>query len=487
MWSSNYDFLVAEGMLHLVTEFRVVMNNNCPKDLHLIRAMRHYRLHKTTLPTVESVTFLGDGLFAAGKAQATLQAAHEAKYTADDIIALCPNITSMYFYTSGGWGSSARLRLMPAAVGTMTCMHLFRQAICNMATSHALTPPPESPGLRFSDDLTSLTINTSLLSPSQMLPPTVAESLRRLKITHVCRAVDWSRLSGASNSLVLPQLERLEIEFVDPGTGWLVVPVRYNTSVEFPRLQSLEVAGAKHADRNIYTCFTKYTIPLLILSADPRDFKDIDLRLLQCANGLQVKYCDSREHTDTIYSVKDMEVLYRFRTGLRMASLSGIDYPLPEVLLWDNLCWLYLTASIADVESITRLLVQLKGLETLAIRCLSMYPNDLLSDSSAAHFADQVGRFESLFKAAEPYLDAPIHSMLQRLDIYVRQKFDLIGVACLLHRLPALKYLGVNPEVATSVAQFLVPQTATSSVLVGEFSTSELPEYTGTLQASPSL
>ncbi|KAJ1953340.1 hypothetical protein EC988_003050, partial [Linderina pennispora] len=444
-WTTNYKELKRRGTLGQVEEFQIILLNQCRRELNLDKELETNGLSAMRLPNVNSLVFLGEGVFTAGRYQDTKLSNAEVKRTGIHIISIFPNITRLEYFLSRDRGSSSGNRKLLPGIGTKIVLSLLNHFISQLTTVQILVPFMVGRSFSFSNHLTSLTINDSYLRQLTPFPSIPVAALRRVQILKVVDKVNWGPFEKINDSLIVfPHVEEVTLQFVRPDR-LVTLPEARDCDTLFPRLNVISVMGVNFSSMNFLKVFGD-NAQFLRICDNPRALTRVSSVLLDCAQNLQLIHTDPRPSARS-YSVLHMRALYEADAGsLYGARMLGIEYPLPETINWSWMMWLHMTASIADPKSIAHMVGQLPALMTLVLECFSMNRDDLLISDRNEHFGDQAYTFvkaDSNFYRSDT---RPISKELMRFEICSHRGLDLDGLVYLVGRLPSLVSLGVNKE-----------------------------------------
>ncbi|ORX72287.1 hypothetical protein DL89DRAFT_291487 [Linderina pennispora] len=162
----------------------------------------------------------------------------------------------------------------------------------------------------------------------------------------------------------------------------------------------------------------------LTIMDDPTNFERINEHAFETAPFVDV------------YSVDMVERLYQLPSSVEVATLGLLDYPLPGLIAWHGLA---------------NLLGQLPLLHTLVVDCFSMIRND----AKVTKFPDQKITFDEIGEVLDPSSQLPVSESLERLDLFVRGTFDLVGFCELVVCLPRVTKVRVNHHMIPHIMSML--------------------------------
>ncbi|ORX72195.1 hypothetical protein DL89DRAFT_265820 [Linderina pennispora] len=445
-WFTNFIFLATLQKLDHIIEFRFVMLNECPSNLNMDAIFKRIGMHRSVLSNVRLIAFIGKGIFEASRSQPMALADSEATRTAEHILSVCPNTTSLVYNTHHTLISSAGVIRDIPGVGFEIIKRLYVALLPRLTAVQILRPFPNVPNMAFAWNLTKLVINHALIPELTHLPRIPVDCLTRVEIYGIQRVPNWRIFETApGNKLVFPCLEKITLQYSTPDRS-SVQPTNSQFTTIFPEDIRVEVPGLSNADVAFQKYFAPRSIQLLSIYEDPRAFESLNLDILKCARSVHISYRDERLDPNIRYNCQGIYSLYaRYNNWITGARFDNIPSPLPLTINWISLEWLDITANIADVKSICNIIHQLRHLHTFYLSCFSMDRGDLNDPARGVDFADQ----DDIFSGVDTTVDR-IHTCiglaLRKLHIFSHKRLDVDGILWLVGRLPYLQELGLNPN-----------------------------------------
>ncbi|ORX73894.1 hypothetical protein DL89DRAFT_263904, partial [Linderina pennispora] len=418
---SHARFLTKHSKLHLVTELRVIIYNRCrlPMDMDKVIKDMASRL-PSSLPNVRSILFLGEGIFMAG-----LQMTWTPLRNLRRLSQLQSPIRRLF---PCNWGPAANItseisRLCPLYECTL------KEYMHQLEHVQMLIPFPLNVPKLF-DNLTSLSINIRYVRLRRDLPAIPTQCLRILEVFQIEAVIPWHLFDITEGALDFGNLESLHLEFIQAAAQTVNFP-GCDYPIHFPKLSALNITGSAYVYTDIYAYFQGRTFERLTIMDDPTNFERINEQAFESVKILKIGH-PTRIPFVNMYSVDMVERLYQLPSNAEEAVLGLLDYPLPELIAWVNLRSLTLTASIADKHGLANLLGQLPLLHTLIVDCFSMSQKDV----GSTNFPDQKITFDEIGEILDSSSNLPVSESLERLDLFVRGAFDMVGFCELVSRLP---------------------------------------------------
>ncbi|ORX63494.1 hypothetical protein DL89DRAFT_273326 [Linderina pennispora] len=395
-WMWNLGFLIKHNKLHLVTEFRVVIYNKCELPMHIDKL-------RSSLPNVRSILFLGYGDV---EPRQELIAAESA---AESIRKLFPC----------NWGPTPNILVERQRICTLYECTL-KEYIHQLKHVQVLIPFPLNVA-KLIDNLTSLSIN-----------------IPYIRLRHDCQlfnsmfqieaVIPWHFFEITEGALSFNNLESLHLEFIQVAARTVDFP-GCNYPVYFPRLSALNITGSAYVYTDIYAYFHGRVFERLTIMDDPTNFEHINEHAFESVRMLKIGHPTRTPFVD-VYSVDMVERLYQLPSSVEEAVLGLLDYPLPELIAWVNLRSLKLSASIAG---------QARACQSAGTTATSAHTHQRCGYT---RFPDQKITFDEIGEVLDPSSQLPVSESLERLDLFVRGTFDLVGFCELVLRLPRVTKSG---------------------------------------------
>ncbi|KAJ1952487.1 hypothetical protein EC988_003530 [Linderina pennispora] len=449
-WMWNLGFLIKHNKLHLVTEFRVVIYNKCELPMHIDKVMKDMaRKLRSSLPNVRSILFLGYGVFTAGTAEDVepRQELIAAESAAESIRKLFPCVTDLRYHLFKNWGPTPNILVERQRICTLYECTL-KEYIHQLEHVQVLIPFPLNVA-KLIDNLTSLSINIPYIRQRRDLPVVPIQCLRSLEMFQIEAVIPWHLFKITEGALSFNNLESLHLEFIQAATRTVDFP-GCNCPVHFPKLSALNITGSAYVYTDIYAHFQGRLFESLTIMDDPTNFERINEHAFESVKILKIGHPTRTPFVD-VYTVDMVERLYQLPSSVEEAVLGLLDYPLPELIAWVNLRSFKLSASIADKHGLANLLGQLPLLHTLIVDCFSMSQKD----ADSTRFPDQKITFDEIGEVLDPSSQLPVSESLERLDLFVRGTFDLVGFCELVVCLPRVTKVRVNHHMILHVMSML--------------------------------
>ncbi|KAJ1957927.1 hypothetical protein EC988_000580 [Linderina pennispora] len=449
-WMWNLGFLIEHSKLHLVTEFRVIVYNNCKSPMHIDKVMKDMENRlQSRLPNVRLILFLGYGVFTAGTMEGVdlNQERKAAEAAAKSIRKLFPRATDLRSHVYKLWGPTPNVSIL-APNSFPLYEYTLREYAHQLEHVQMLIPfPPNVPKLF--DSLTSLSINIRYIRLRRDLPVIPTRCLRILEVFQIEAIIPWHLFEITDGALNFGSLQDLRMEFIQATANTATFP-GCNCPVHFPRLNTLHVTGSAYIYTDIYAYFQGRVFERLTIMDDPTSFERINEHAFETVKMLKIGHPTGAPFVD-VYSVDMVERLYQLPSSVEVATLGLFDYPLPGLIAWVNLRSLTLAASIADKHGLANLLGQLPLLHTLVADCFSM----IRSDAKVTKFPDQKITFDEIGEILNPTSQLEVSESLERLDLFVRGTFDLVGFCELVLCLPRVTKVKVNHHMIPHIMSML--------------------------------
>ncbi|KAJ1944253.1 hypothetical protein FBU59_002653 [Linderina macrospora] len=299
-------------------------------------------------------------------------------------------------------------------------------------------------------EIADMAINVQYVRPRGDLPPIPIRCLRVLELFQIEDAIPWQLFETLRGVLNFESLESLLLEFVHRAETTIGFP-GFSWSILFPRLSRLNVTGTAYVYSDIFGYFKDQHFDELVIVDDPIFFEKLSEHTLENVKVLRISHPTGTPFVDT-YSVEMAEHLYNLQSSVEQAIIRQIRLPLPQLIAWEDLLLLDITASIADKYGLINLILQLPQLRTLVIDCFSM----ARADYRLTKFKDQNIAFDELGKVEKPVKSGPISEHLSRLELKAARDFDVYGFSELLSRLPNVNMVRINPEMIDRVVGMLL-------------------------------
>ncbi|ORX75014.1 hypothetical protein DL89DRAFT_264807 [Linderina pennispora] len=449
-WMWNLGFLIKHNKLHLVTEFRVVVFNECKSPMHIDKVMEDMTGKLlSSLPNVRSILFLGHGVFKAGIAEDVepRQELKAAETAAKSIRKLFPCVTDLRYHLFKNWGPTPNItkelsRICPLYEYTL------KEYAHQLEHLQVLIPFPMNV-TKLLDNLTSLSINIIYVRQRRDLPVIPIQCLRILEMFQIEAVIPWHLFEITDGALNFDSLQDLRLEFIQAAAQTVDFP-GCSYPVYFPKLSALNITGSAYVYTDIYAYFQGRLFESLTIMDDPTNFENINEHAFESVKILKIGHPTRTPFVD-VYSVDMVERLYQLPSSVEEAILGLLDYPLPELIAWVNLRSLKLSASITDKHGLANLLGQLPLLHTLIVDCFSMNQKD----ADTTRFPDQKITFDEIGEVLDPSSQLPVSESLERLDLFVRGTFDLVGFCELVLRLPRVTKVRTNHHMIPHVMAML--------------------------------
>ncbi|KAJ1958710.1 hypothetical protein EC988_000145 [Linderina pennispora] len=449
-WMWNLGFLIEHNKLHLVTEFRVVIFNECELPMHIDKVMKDMENRlQSSLPNVRSILFLGPGVFTAGTAKDAdlIQEFRTAEAAAQSIRKLFPCATDLRYHVFRKWVPTPNIlgadrKLCPLYEYTL------KEYAHQLEHVQMLIPFPLNVPKLF-DNLTSLSINIRYIRLRRDLPVIPTRCLRTIEVFQIEAVIPWHLFETTDGALNFDSLQDLRLEFIQATANTATFP-GCNCPVHFPRLNTLHVTGSAYVYTDIYAYFQGRVFERLTIMDDPTNFERINEHAFETVKMLKIGHPTGAPFVD-VYSVDMVERLYQLPSSVEVATLGLFDYPLPGLIAWVDLRSLTLAASIADKHGLANLLGQLPLLHTLVVDCFSM----IRSDAKVTKFPDQKITFDEIGEVLDPSSQLPVSESLERLDLFVRGTFDLVGFCELVLCLPRVTKVRINHHMIPHIMSML--------------------------------
>ncbi|KAJ1945083.1 hypothetical protein FBU59_002417 [Linderina macrospora] len=436
-WMTNLPLLKKYDKLGLVTEFRVVIFNNCRSPMRFDRVMKEIADElPEVMPNVRSIKLLGYGIFTAETVKYPELNTTDAVLAAKTITKLFPNVTDLRYHLFRTWAPTPNFRRLGIDIYPLYEYLLDAYASQLLHVQMLIPFPPKV--TKLFESLTSVSINTCHARPREDLPRIPIRYLRIVELFQIEDVIPWWLFETVRNELNFESLEDLRLEFIHEAEN-TVDDLGCDVPIRFPKLNNLHVTNSFYVYTDIYGYFRDRDLECLTIRDVPTNFKKIKEHALERARLLTISHPQGTRPTDQ-YPVEEVEHLYNLPSNAEEAVLGFIEYPMPKMIAWDNLRKLRMSASIADKHGLANLLAQLPLLEMLFIDCLSMSQDD----AATTRFPDQTTTFRKLGQVMDPDDNSSISETLEHVELMVRGNFDLNGFCELLSRLPYVKYVKIN-------------------------------------------
>ncbi|ORX63521.1 hypothetical protein DL89DRAFT_298357 [Linderina pennispora] len=390
VWKSNIEELETCGLLSSVSELRIVLYNDCPKDLHLDKAIQELGIPRGAIASTKLIRFLGRGLFYAGKRQESQDAEMEAIRTAQLILEHCPHARELWYHPD-----------------------------------------------RY------LVLDLKLVPEFVHLPPIPTDSMSHLELSRISNGINWGLFkTGPDRRVHFPNLQTLVMRFKEPEKGLLQSSLDVSRVV-IPSTVGVTVTGIAHSRNAIWEYFKKGCRQLSLVEST-LEFRDIDVYNLQCSKHFQLKLIPEEGDSSKPLPFVGLRNFFGHRnTVIRRMSVTGIEFMLPLTVKFHNMENLHLSLGIADSNIILNLAHSLTRLKILRIRCFSMYCNDLNHHGRGVYFANED---HELCIIAAHARDIPMIASknLQCLHLYSHMAIDPNRFIKLMARFPNLAEIQVN-------------------------------------------
>ncbi|KAJ1951408.1 hypothetical protein FBU59_000173 [Linderina macrospora] len=439
-WMTNLLLLKKYNRLGLVTEFRVVIYNNCELPMRFDRVMSDLAGHlPEVMPNVRSVKFLGRGIFTAETVEYPELNTTDAVLAAKAITKLFPNVTDLRSHVSRIWTPTHNINSLHDDAYPLY-EYLLGAYAAQLWHVQMLIPFPPKVTKLF-EFLTSVSLNVQHARPREDLPGIPIRRLRIVELFQIDASIPWWMFEVNQNELNFESLDSLLLEFIHEAGNTLEFH-GCSIPVCFPRLNNLQVTNSSYVYTDIFGHFKDRDLECLTIMDDPTNFTKIKKSALKRAKVLKIGHPTGTPFVDK-YSVDMVEHLYNLPSNAEKAVLGHIQHPLPKMIAWDNLRSLRMSASIADKHGLASLLAQLPLLRFFFMDCFSMSKDD----AAVTRFPGQKVMLDKLGQVMDPDDISLVSKTLTHIEFFVQRTFDVHGFCELLARLPNTNYVKINDEV----------------------------------------
>ncbi|KAJ1946518.1 hypothetical protein FBU59_002008 [Linderina macrospora] len=294
----------------------------------------------------------------------------------------------------------------------------------------------------FCTSLASISINAKYVRMRTDLPPIPIRRLRILTLLQLDGVIQWQMFQATDGRFSFDCLEVFNLVFTVNYKKKLQFP-GFPYAIEFPRLNTLRVRNSTGVYSGLFTHFLVNVLNELKIEDDPGVFGQIDWRILQNVQRLEVQHPTGKFY-ETTYPSETAQTLFAQQSSVSEVHMLGpIYYPMPPSIPWYNLITLNLAVAIAPKELLTSMIARLPRLEKLHISCVTM-KKDNAQQTVYPDLENPPEAPETTTGEGDGAGNEIISESLKSLEFYCHLEFDMRGFYELLCHIMCVRRIVIN-------------------------------------------